>query len=194
MISGKEPTRRWLLVGGALACASACGPVARDEFADLGRGISDVVLTNSAGEDVRWSELARAPRAVFFGFTHCPVICPVTIYELTASAERIGAAANDLRIEFITVDPDRDTPERMREYFSGFGPNVTGFTGAPDALIRMRAAFDITATRVPGEHGAYSMDHTATVFLLDRAGRVRDVIMYGAEQDVIDARLTALLS
>jgi protein SCO1 len=194
MISGREATRRWLLVGGALACASACGPAANDEFADLGRGISDVVLTNSEGEDVRWSELARAPRVVFFGFTHCPVICPVTIYELTASAERIGAAANDLRIEFITVDPDRDTPERMREYFSGFGPNVTGFTGAPDALIRMRAAFDITATRVPGEHGAYSMDHTATVFLLDRVGRVRDVIMYGAEQDVIDARLSALLS
>lgn len=193
MISGERPTRRWLLVSGALSLATACGSAGEDEFADLGRGISDVVLMSSAGQEVRWGELARAPRAVFFGFTHCPVICPVTIYELTASAERIGTAADDLRIEFITVDPDRDTPERMRAYFSGFGPNVTGFTGAPDALIRMRAAFDITATRVPGENGAYSMDHTATVFLLDRAGRVRDVIMYGAEQDVIDARLSALL-
>lgn len=170
--------------------ASAC----EGEFADIGRGINDVVLTSSAGEQVRWRDLAGAPRAVFFGFTHCPVICPVTIYELTASAERIGAPADDLRIEFITVDPDRDTPERLREYFSGFGPKVTGYTGDADALNRVNAAFEITATRVPGENGEYSMDHTATVFLIDRQGRVQDVIMYGAEQDVMDIRLRALLS
>lgn len=194
MISGRKPSRRRLLIGGAVAFAASCAPAEEGEFADLGRGVDDVVLTSSTGDDVHWRDLRGAPRAVFFGFTHCPVICPVTIYELTASAERLGAAAEDLRVEFITVDPDRDTPDRMREYFSGFGPKVTGFTGAPDALIRINAAFEITATRVPGENGAYSMDHTATVFLLDRAGRVRDGIMYGAEQAVIDTRLGALLS
>lgn len=177
-----------------MAFAAGCSQAESGEFADLGRGLSNIVLTSSAGEDVRWRDLTGAPRALFFGFTHCPVICPVTIYELTASAERIGADANDLRIDFITVDPERDTPERMREYFSGFGPKVTGFTGTGDALTRVNAAFEITATRAPLERGGYTIDHTATVFLINRAGRVEDVIAYGAEQDVIDTRVRALVS
>ena len=122
------------------------------------------------------------------------MICPVTIYELTAAADRLGPSADDLRVDFVTVDPERDTPDRMREYFSGFGPKVTGFTGAEEALARVRTAFEITATRMPLESGGYTMDHTATVFLINRAARVQDVIMYGSEQDVIDARLSALLS
>lgn len=195
MTCGDRPSRRGVLTGGlATLVVTACTPAPTNEFSDLGRGIDDVVLNSSAGADVRWRSLRGAPRALFFGFTHCPVICPVTIYELTAAADRLGATANDLRIDFVTVDPERDTPERMREYFSGFGPKVTGFTGAEDALARLRTAFEITAERVPLERGGYTMDHTATVFLLNRAGHVEDVIAYGSEQDVIDARLSALLS
>lgn len=195
MSGGDALTRRRLLVGGVVVLgAAACAPAESSEYANLGRGLNDVVLTSSRGEEVRWRDLAGAPRALFFGFTHCPVICPVTIYELTAAADRLGASADDLRVDFVTVDPERDTPDRMREYFSGFGPKVTGFTGADDALARIRTAFEITATRVPLERGGYTMDHTATVFLINRAARVEDVIMYGAEQDVIDARLGALLS
>ncbi|UPT61160.1 MAG: SCO family protein [Hyphomonadaceae bacterium JAD_PAG50586_4] len=156
--------------------------------------MDDLLLTNSSGVSVRWGDLAGAPRALFFGFTRCPVICPVTIYELTAAADRIGEPVGDLRIDFVTLDPERDTPERMAAYFSGFGPKVTGFTGQEPELERLRAAFDIVATRVPLEAGDYTMDHTATVFLLARDGRVQDVIAYGAEQDVIDARLEALVS
>lgn len=194
MTCGEAPSRRLVLAGGLAALgAVACTPAPTNEFSGLGRGIDDLVLNSSSGEEVRWRSLNGAPRALFFGFTHCPVICPVTIYELTAAADRMGAAADDLRIEFVTVDPERDTPDRMREYFSGFGPKVTGFTGAEDALERLRSAFEVTARRVPVERGDYTMDHTATVFLLNRAGRVEDVIAYGSEQDVIDARLSALL-
>lgn len=152
------------------------------------------MLTSSTGELTRWRDLIGVPRALFFGFTNCPVICPVTIYELTAAAERIGADAQDLQIDFVTVDPERDTPERMQEYFSGFGPKVTGFTGAPEELARLNEAFEITATRVPLERGGFTIDHTATVFLINRAGHVEDVIAYGSEQDVIDTRLRALVS
>ena len=122
--------------------------------------------------------------------------CPINRTHSTpsAAADRLGSVAEDLRVDFITVDPERDTPDRMREYFSGFGPKVTGFTGAEAALARIRTAYEITATRVTLEQGGYTMDHTATVFLINRAARVEDVIMYGAEQDVIDARLGALLS
>lgn len=199
MTSGGEPlTRRRLLTGGGAFAlglsASACGQTAEDEMSSLGRGIDNVVLTSSPGEQVRWSTFRGAPRALFFGFTHCPVICPVTIYELTAAADRLGSVAGDLRIQFVTVDPERDTPERMRTYFSGFGPKVTGYTGSPEMLARVTRAFEITATRVPTDTGDYTIDHTATVFLINRAGRVVDVLAYGAEQDVIDTRVGALVS
>lgn len=193
MISGNRPTRRFVLAGSAALLTAGCAPASEGEFADLGRGLGEVVLTSSAGENVRWRDLTGAPRAVFFGFTHCPVICPVTVYELTAAADRIGPPADDLRIDFVTVDPERDSPERMREYFSGFGSKVTGFTGAAEALARVYDAFEVTATRVPLDNGRETIDHTTTVFLIDRAGRVQDVIMYGAEQDVIDARVRALV-
>jgi protein SCO1 len=195
---GDRLTRRRLLTAaGALALAAsagACEQAADNEFSDLGRGIDNVVLTSSVGDEVRWGTLRGAPRAVFFGFTHCPVICPVTVYELTAAADRLGSVADDLRIQFVTVDPERDTPERMRTYFSGFGPKVTGYTGSADMLERVTRAFEVTATRVATDNGSYTIDHTATVFLIDRAGRVADVLAYGAEQDVIDTRVGALVS
>lgn len=199
-IGGDVLTRRKMLVGASLLVVGAGAATAiatrqpDNGYSHLGRNLDNVILTSSAGEEVRWNALRGAPRALFFGFTHCPVICPVTIYELTAAADRIGDAATDLRIDFVTVDPERDTPERMREYFSGFGPKVTGFTGAPDALRRVDAAYEIEATRVPLEGGGYTMDHTATVFLIGRSGRVEDVIAYGSEPELIDTRLRALLS
>lgn len=194
MIGGEARlSRRAALVAALGGLVAGCTVEGGGEFADVGRGIDDVTLASSAGADVRWRDLIGPPRAVFFGFTHCPVICPVTIYELTAAAERIGSAARELAIQFVTVDPERDTPERMRQYFSGFGPSVTGYTSAPEQLERIKASFEISATRVALENGGYTIDHTATVFLLNRAGRVQDVIAYGAEQDVIDQRLRALL-
>lgn len=194
MSGGDVFTRRRLLELGAAALAGGCAPAQSGEFAGLGRDLDNLVLTSSAGARIRWRDLTSAPRALFFGFTNCPVICPVTIYELTASADRIGAAASDLRIDFVTVDPERDTPERMREYFSGFGPKVTGFTGSEEELRRLRTAFEITATRVSLERGGFTIDHTATVFLLNRTGQVEDVIAYGSEQDVIDTRIRALVT
>lgn len=195
-ISGDRLTRRSVIGGSiaVLATAAGCAPEPVGEYDSLGRGLDDIVLTSSNGDEVRWRTLIGAPRALFFGFTNCPVICPVTIYELTAAADRIGAAADTLRIDFVTVDPERDTPDRMREYFSGFGPKVTGFTGAEDALARLRTSYEITASRVPLERGGFTYDHTATVFLIAKSGRVADVIAYGSEPDVIDARLRAIVS
>lgn len=195
-IFGDAITRRSVIGAGlgALAAAAGCAPQPVGAYDTLGRGLDDVVLTSSTGDQVRWRDLTGAPRALFFGFTNCPVICPVTIYELTAAAERIGAAADALRIDFVTVDPARDTADRMREYFSGFGPKVTGFTGSEDALARVRTGYEITASRVPLEGGGYTIDHTATVFLIAKSGRVADVIGYGSEPEIIDARLRAIVS
>ncbi len=181
-----------LLAGGALAALRLRRSAEDSDFADLGRGLGGVSLTSADGQRISWSAMAGVPRALFFGFTHCPVICPVTIYELTAALERIAPVGGDIRVQFITVDPERDTPERLAQYFSGFGARIDAFTGDTAALGRVTTSFRVVARRTSLENGDYTMDHTATVFLLDRAGQVRDVIAYGAAPEVIDERLRAL--
>ncbi len=186
-VSAEAATRRTLLAGAASALGlgalglAACGRSGSDE----------IVLINHLGQEVRWGALKGVPRALFFGFTHCPVICPVTIYELTDAMDKIGA--NDLVIDFITVDPERDSAPRLREYFSGFGPRVRAYTGTPEAIAQLARAYEVTYKRQDLENGDYTMDHTATVFLLDAQARVVDVVAYGSPPDVLQSRLRSLV-
>jgi protein SCO1/2 len=170
--------------------ATSTGGVDRT-YADLGRGLDGVTLVDDVGDEVRWGTLKGRPRAVFFGFTHCPVICPVTVFELNDAIDDIGGP--DIAIEFVTIDPERDTPARLQEYFSGFGERVRAFTGTPEAIAQLAGAFEVVYRRGVPEEGGYTMDHTATVFLLDSSGRVVDVIAYGSPAEVIQARLRALV-
>lgn len=170
-------------------------PQARAEaFAVLGRNVDDVVLTSSAGETVRWGELVGHPRAVFFGFTHCPEVCPTTMADISAAAERIGPAARDLRVEFVSVDPARDTPGALHDYFSGFGEQFVGYTGEPAQIDRLVRAFQARYQRTPLAGEDYTIDHTAIVYLLDRSGAVVDIVGYHTAPERLDAQLRALLS
>lgn len=162
------------------------------EFHALGRGLDGVVLTDASGRQLRWGDLKGRPRAVFFGFTHCPVICPVTAWELDNALQRIGQAGDGVRIDFITVDPARDTPERLGAYLGGFGDRIQGYTGSQDDLERLMAGFEVVARRTDLPDGGYTIDHTATVFLLDEQGRVVDVLAFGAPPEVVEQRLRAL--
>lgn len=179
--------RRTLVLGASAAVAAVGGAL---WFVGQGASVDTVRLTNHLGEEVRWGALKGRPRALFFGFTHCPVICPVTVYELNDALDKIGAT--NVAIDFVTVDPRRDTPERLREYFSGFGPRVRAFTGEPSEIARLAHAFGVIYSEQPGDGGDYSMDHTATVFLLDASGRSVDVVAYGSPPDVMQERLRAL--
>ncbi len=183
------PSRRTIILGAGAAILAVGGGL---WFANRDPGADAVLLTNQLGEEVRWGALKGRPRAVFFGFTHCPVICPVTIYEVNDALDKIGAT--NVAIDFVTIDPRRDTPERMREYFSGFGPRVRAYTGKPAEIARLARAFDVVYREQPATGGDYSMDHTATVFLLDPTGRTIDVVAYGSSPDVMQDRLRALVA
>lgn len=170
-------------------------PQSRAEtFAVLGRDVDDVVLTNSGGETIRWGELVGRPRAVFFGFTHCPEVCPTTMADISAAVERIGPAARDLRVDFISVDPERDTPQVLHDYFSGFGARFKGYSGARDQIDRLIRAFQATYQRTPLEGGDYTIDHTAIIYLLDRNGAVVDIVGYHTPPERLDAQLRGFLS
>jgi protein SCO1/2 len=173
---------------------SVAAPVVADDLAKLGRGIEGVVLTDQAGVKVTWQALAGRPRAVFFGFTKCPVICPVTIWELDAALAKIGKAADAVQVVFVTLDPERDTPEAMKSYFSSFGGRVRALTGPMADIDRVAKAFDVVRERVALQDGDYTVDHTAAVFLLGKNGAVVDTLAYGTPQDVIVKRLKDLIA
>ena len=110
------------------------------------------------------------PFLVFFGFTHCPDICPTTLFDMSELMKALGPDADRTGALFITVDPERDTPEVMKDYLSNFDPHVRGLTGDRAAIDAAIKAYRVYAKKVPLENGDYTMDHTAIVYLMDKNG------------------------
>lgn len=149
-------------------------------------------LVDQSGQEITEAALRGAPSAVFFGFTHCPEICPTTLYELDGWLEALGDEGKNLRVWFVTVDPARDTPEIMDAYVSNVSERIRGITGEPDKVEAMARSFGIYFKRVELEDGDYTMDHTASVLLLNRYGDFAGTIAYGENSDTAIAKLKRL--
>jgi len=132
------------------------------------------------------------PTAVFFGFTHCPEVCPTTLYEMNGWLTKLGDEGKDIRAYFVSIDPERDTPELLKSYVSNVSDRIVGITGEPDKIAAMAKAFGIFARRVEIEGGDYTMDHTASVLLLDSAGAFAGTIAYGENPDTAIEKLRRL--
>lgn len=180
-------------LAGIAAWQAGRPPQPGNTFASLGHGVEDVRLTDSRAQPVRWGDLDGAPRAVFFGFTRCPEICPTTLAELDGAVRLIGPAAQRLQVQFVTVDPTRDTPALLGSYLDWFEGGARGFTGTEAEIARLAEAFRVRYRKVPLEGGDYTMDHTALVFLMDEHGAVRDAIVYGVGPERAAVQLRALL-
>jgi protein SCO1 len=116
-------------------------------------------------------DMKGRPYLVFFGYTHCPDICPTTLFELSEVMKKLGPDADRAGVVFITVDPERDTPAVMKDYLSNFDPHLRGLTGDPAAVNAALKAYRVYAKKVPLKDGDYTMDHTAVVYLMDKDGR-----------------------
>lgn len=132
------------------------------------------------------------PTVVFFGFTHCPEVCPTTLYEMNGWLAKLGDEGKDISAYFVSIDPERDTPELLKSYVSNVSDRIVGITGEPDKIAAMAKAFGIFARRVEIEGGDYTMDHTASVLLLDRAGAFAGTIAYGENPDTAIEKLRRL--
>lgn len=143
----------------------------------LGRG--EYSLTTTAGETFTETTLTQGPSMVFFGFTHCPDVCPTTLGDILTWQEELPEA-KDMNVFFVTVDPERDTADILGEYV-GWVDGVQGVTGSPEEVDKALQAFRIYAARVPLEGGDYTMDHSASVLLFDADGRYTDRIRYQEE-------------
>ena len=128
-------------------------------------------LTGADGRTVTERDFRGRPHLVFFGFTHCPDVCPTKLFEISEILKAAGERGRDLRALFITVDPERDTPEVMRSYLGSFDPRIVGLTGSREAVDAAVRAFRAYAKRVPLREGDYTMEHTSLVYLLDAQGR-----------------------
>ena len=129
------------------------------------------VLTDQDGKPITDQDLKGEPLLVFFGYTHCPDICPTTLFEMSEVMRALGKDADRIGALFITVDPERDTPEGMKDYLSSFDPHLHGATGDAKAIDAVEKAYRVYAKKVPTDKGDYSMDHTALVYLMDKQGR-----------------------
>ncbi|MGU3575720.1 SCO family protein [Brucellaceae bacterium C25G] len=136
--------------------------------------------------------LREKPAVIFFGFTHCPDVCPTTLYELDGWFKQMGPEADKINAYFITVDPERDTQEIMQTYVSNVSDKITGITGTPEKIADAVKSYHIYAKKVPGEDGNYTMDHTASLFLLDKGGMFRGTIAYGENPDTALEKLKNL--
>lgn len=138
-------------------------------------GVAEVggpfTLTGTDGKPFSSAQLAGRPFAIFFGFTHCPDTCPTTLARLARLRTAIGKGDRAFAIVFVSVDPERDTPAEMARYASLFGTPIVALTGTPGAIAGVKKAYGIYSAKVAQGAGDYSVDHTATVFLMDRAGK-----------------------
>jgi protein SCO1/2 len=129
-------------------------------------------LTDQNGQPITDADLKGKPFLVFFGYTHCPDVCPTTLFEVSEVMRALGKDADRTKALFITVDPDRDNPAVLKDYLSSFDPHLIGATGDQKALEAVERAYRVYAKKVPsGKDGDYSMDHSAIVYLMDKQGR-----------------------
>jgi protein SCO1/2 len=168
---------------------SGSGPT-RLSIASIGGPFS---LTDQKGAAVTDASLKGHPSVMFFGYTYCPDVCPTTLFEMTAWLDTLGPEADKLKVYFVTVDPERDTVEKIAEYLTSFDPRITGLTGSPEAVAEMTKAYRIYSRKVPVEGGSYIMDHTASVYLLDKDGAFTGTIDYKEAPETAVAKLKRLV-
>ena len=137
-------------------------------------------LTDHNGKPRTLADFRGKVAAVFFGFTHCPDACPTTLAEMAQVVKALGADGDQVQVLFVTVDPERDTPEVLKQYVPSFNPGFLGLYGDAEATARAAKEFKVYFQKQPVKGGGYSVDHSAGTFILDREGRLRLYAQYGA--------------
>jgi protein SCO1/2 len=163
----------WVLV--ALAIAAMAVLLLRQPVSEMPQGNSvklggPFTLTGTDGATFASTQLAGKPYAIFFGFTHCPDVCPTTLARLVKLRRQLGAGPEPFRIVFVSVDPERDGPAEIRNYLSLFPEPIVGLTGTQARIDHAKRQFGIFSQKVPDQAGGYTVDHTATVLLFDGEG------------------------
>ncbi|MEQ8823510.1 MAG: SCO family protein [Filomicrobium sp.] len=153
---------------------------------------TDFVLVDHNGEKFDSATLKGQAHALFFGFTHCPDICPTTLLEMTKHLEALGPKADKIKVLFVTVDPARDTAEQLKTYLSAFDPRIVGLTGSEGDIADVAKGYRVIAQKVGTSDGGYTMNHTATVFLVDKKGALASTLSWQEDEKTRQTKLERL--
>jgi protein SCO1/2 len=160
--------------------------------AEFGR---ELALTDHTGKPRTLADFKGKVVAVFFGYTRCPDVCPTTLAEMKLVKERLGPDGDRLQVLFVTIDPERDTPELLAKYVPAFDPGFLGLYGNAEATAKTAKEFKVFYQKVPGSSpDNYSMDHTAATFIYDPQGRLRLFAKHGMGADALAQDVKLLLA
>lgn len=183
----------WGFVALAAVAATLLFVVTRPGPDSGGIGGGSYALVDQRANPVDQSMLVGQPSLLFFGYTHCPDVCPTTMGEMATWFGELGDEAKDLKAFFVTVDPERDTPEILNAYVSWVSDRVTGVTGKPEEIEKIIKAWKVLGEKVPGEGSDYTMNHTASVFLVNAQGGFEGTIAYQEDAAVALQKIRKLL-
>jgi protein SCO1/2 len=192
----------WALVGMiVISAALLTWLVSRDEprresLVEPGRPMAegaDWRLLDETGSAFSPDDLPAKPTLVVFGFPHCPDVCPTSLSYVASTLQALGPQAEAVRPLFVTVDPERDTADVMAKYTDLFDPRIVGVTGAPDQVAAALKSLGAYSRKVPQDDGGYTMDHTATMLLLDNQGRPRSTLDIHEKPEVAAGKVRLLL-
>jgi len=179
----------------ALHGQAAPAPGFKSGVFDPPRAAPEIVLPASNGEQFKLSSYRGKVVVLEFGYTHCLDVCPVSLAALTQARQKLGAAAADVQVVFITVDPARDNAERLRAYLKPFDPTFIGITGTQRQIDALLKSYGISATRrmVEGSKTDYTMHHSSYLYFIDRQGMQRALMPFGRPSDDMVHDLKLLL-
>ena len=147
----------------------------------IGRPFS---LVDQKGRRVSDRDLRGKPSLIAFGFTTCPDVCPTTLTHMTNWLKALGPAGDRINAVYVTVDPERDTPQQLRAYLSAFDPRIRGLTGSAPAIAQIARGYRVFYQKVPLSGGGYSVDHSAILYLMDAKGRFVRTLSFDQGDDV----------
>ena len=154
--------------------------------------INNINLVDHTGSKFVAKNLENKPSLIFFGFTHCPEICPTTLSQLSEVTERLKSKIMTTNIIFITVDPQRDTQEYLKDYISNFNENVIGITGKIMDIKKLADNWGVFFEKISSSKDDYTFNHTATVFMLDKKGDYKGTISWGESENSIIQKIVKL--
>jgi protein SCO1/2 len=159
---------------------------------DYAKGFS---LTDHTGKPRTLADYKGKVVVVFFGYTQCPDVCPTTMAEMASVMQKLGPQADQVQVLFITLDPERDTPQLLASYVPAFDKRFVGLYGTPEQTAKTAKDFKVFYSKVPGkEPGSYTIDHMAGSYVFDKDGRLRLFVRHGGNADSIVHDLRQLLS
>jgi len=167
-----------LILTAALFAAHAA-PALKAGVFEPPRQAPEFTLRGSDGNDVSLARYRGKLVLLSFGFTHCAAVCPTTLATLARARAALGPQAGAVQVVFVTVDPERDSPAQLKTYLAAFDPSFVGGAAKPEVLAAMLKNYGVVANKVPMSAGSYAVDHTSSIFLIDRDGKLRAMVPYG---------------